>query len=94
LCRINNTGKFGENIIPGGVNQPPPVLLNQSGYHFPIERDGTHCRHLIFTHKSAVACGISTEDRGKFAFEAFGVHWIASKNIIDVERLTAKVDDI
>jgi hypothetical protein len=39
------------------------------GMYLPIHRVGS-------SHKAAVVCGIRTEDGGKFAFNAFGIHGI------------------
>ena len=70
LHRLHHTGKLRQQVIPRGVHDPPPVLLDEAGHHLPIAGYGADGRHLVLAHETAIPLDIGAEDRRKPAFHA------------------------
>jgi hypothetical protein len=52
------------------------MSTDKAGHDLRVGRDGLKGDFLIVVYETTVALNIGTEDGGKFAFEAFGVHEI------------------
>src|SRR5262249_55446592 len=70
LHGLDHTGKLRQQIIPRGVHDAPPVLLDERGHELPVGGDGTDGRYLVLAHEAAVSLHIRAEDRRKLPFHA------------------------
>src|SRR5262249_9421786 len=70
LYRFDHAGKLRQQVVPWGVHDAPPVLLDESGHHLAIRRYSTHGCRLILAHEAAIPLDICAEDRRKLAFHA------------------------
>jgi hypothetical protein len=60
LHRIDDTGKFSQQIVPGRVQHDAIMLLYESGYHLTVGCYRAHSGLFIIAHEATVAFGICT----------------------------------
>jgi hypothetical protein len=65
---VYRTGKLGQQIIAWRIDNPPMMLCNETGDHFPIGLESMNGGFFIVAHETTVAFDIGAEDSGELAF--------------------------
>jgi hypothetical protein len=71
LYRLHHTSEFCQQVVPRGVDDSSPVLLDKAGHDLPVGCQRADGRRLILAHQTAIAFDIGTEDRCQLAFHTY-----------------------
>lgn len=72
--RIERRGKFGQHVVPGGVDDAPAVLADQAGDQAAIRCDRPYSCGLIVGHQTRISDRVRAQDRRQPAFENRRLH--------------------
>ena len=71
---IDHTWKLREQVVANGIDDPAPVLANESAHRVAVRVQRLQRRHLILGHEAAVADRVGAQERGELALRRGGTH--------------------
>jgi hypothetical protein len=72
--RIERARELGEEVVARGVDHPTAMLANEGRDVLASGLQRPHRRHLVASHKAAVASHVTAQDSGELAFDDVRMH--------------------
>src|SRR5206468_1119704 len=71
---VQHAGKFGQQVIAGGVHHSAAMPLDEGGHNRAVGGQGTDSCYLVLTHEAAIAFDIGTENGRELACDTMWFH--------------------